>query len=85
MVVRAAAARGVVDRIEAAADELGLTPDQRLQIMKAHSQFAPKYRELRSQRRDLMKDELKAIGKILTPEQREKVRAGRGRQGSSRK
>jgi Spy/CpxP family protein refolding chaperone len=71
---RAAAAKSVADRLDAVADKLGLSADQRRQIEKTHSQFAAKYRELRSNRRELLQDELKAIGAILTPEQREMVK-----------
>src|SRR5262249_46214406 len=48
--------------------------DQRQQIAKAHAQYAGKYRELRSERRDLLKEELKSIAAILTPEQRDMVK-----------
>jgi len=70
----AAAAKSVKDRLEAAGDKLGLSADQRKQIAQTHAQFAGKYRALRSQRRDLMEQELKAIAPILTPEQRENAK-----------
>ncbi|MCI0358513.1 MAG: Spy/CpxP family protein refolding chaperone [Planctomycetaceae bacterium] len=73
-IVLAAAARSVADRLDAAADKLNLSPDQRQQIAKAHSQFAGKYQALRSERLELMQEELKAMAAILTPEQREKVK-----------
>lgn len=73
-VVRAAAAKGVSDRIDSAEKEFTLNAEQRQQLAKTRSQFAPKYRELRSQRRELLKEEMKAIGAILTPEQREMVK-----------
>jgi Spy/CpxP family protein refolding chaperone len=69
--VRAAAAKSVADRLEAMADKLSLSADQRRQILEVHSQFASKYRALRSQRRELLEEELKAIAAKLTPEQRE--------------
>ena len=69
--LRAAAVKSVADRLEGAADKLGLSADQRRQIQKAHSQFARKYGDLRSERRQLMQEELKSIAAILTPEQRE--------------
>ena len=73
-IVVAAAARSVADRIDAVADKLGLSADQRQQIAKAHAQFAGKYQALRSERRELMQEELKTVAAILTPEQREKVK-----------
>jgi Spy/CpxP family protein refolding chaperone len=73
-IVMAAAARSVADRLDAVADKLGLNADQRQQIAKAHAEYAGKYQALRSQRRELMQEELKAVAAILTPEQREKVK-----------
>jgi Spy/CpxP family protein refolding chaperone len=73
-VVRAAAAKSVADRLDAIGDKLGLSADQRQQIQKNHSQFAGKYRELRSDRRELLHEEMKAISAILTPEQRDMVK-----------
>jgi thermostable 8-oxoguanine DNA glycosylase len=55
-------------------DKLGLSDDQRQQIARTHSQFGGKYHALRSERLELMQEELKAVTAILTPEQREKVR-----------
>jgi Spy/CpxP family protein refolding chaperone len=73
-VVRAAVAKSVADRLHAIGDKLGLSGDQRQQIQKTHSQFAGKYRELRSDRRELLHEEMKAVGAILTPEQRDMVK-----------
>ena len=73
-VMRAAAAKSLTDRLDANAGKFGLNADQRQQIAKTHAQFAPKYRELRSERRELLQEELKAIGAILTPDQRDKVK-----------
>jgi Spy/CpxP family protein refolding chaperone len=73
-VARAAAAKSVADRLDAVADKLGLSADQRRKIEKVHSQFAAKYRELRSNRRELLQQEMKTIGAILTPEQRDMVK-----------
>ena len=73
-VVIAAAARSVADRLNAVADKLGLSDEQRQQIQKTHSEFDDKYHALRAERRELMQQELKAVAAILTPEQREKVR-----------
>jgi Spy/CpxP family protein refolding chaperone len=63
----------IADRLEATADKLGLTEDQRAKIKAAYSSFAATYRSQREQRETLRKEELKAMGEILTPEQREKV------------
>jgi Spy/CpxP family protein refolding chaperone len=73
-VVIAAAARSVADRLGALAEKIGLNDEQREQIQKTHAQFDDKYDALRSQRLELMQEELKALSAILTPEQREKVR-----------
>jgi Spy/CpxP family protein refolding chaperone len=72
--VRAQLAAAVAERLDAAADSLGLNSDQRQRIVAAHRPFAAKYRALRDERRELLRDELKAIGAVLTPAQREKVK-----------
>jgi Spy/CpxP family protein refolding chaperone len=61
----------VCERLEALADKLGLTDEQKTKIKEAHTAFADKYQTLRTQRRDLLQDELKTLGEILTPEQRD--------------
>jgi Spy/CpxP family protein refolding chaperone len=61
----------VSDRLAAVADKLGLTDDQKTKIREAHTAFAGKYEAFRTQRRELLQDELKALGEVLTPEQRE--------------
>jgi Spy/CpxP family protein refolding chaperone len=73
-VLRAIAATSIADRLEAVADKLGLSADQRRQIAKAHAQFGDQYRELQSDRRELLGQELKGITAVLTPEQREKIK-----------
>ena len=72
--VRAPFLASVAGRLDAAADSLGLNTAQREKIIAAHRPFAEKYRALRGERRDLLQDELQAIGVVLTPEQRQKVR-----------
>jgi len=72
--VRAQLAASVAGRIHRAADSLGLDSDQRQRIVAAHRSFAEKYRALRDKRCELLQDELKAMGAVLTPEQREKVK-----------
>ncbi|SIO66251.1 hypothetical protein SAMN05444166_8017 [Singulisphaera sp. GP187] len=71
--VRAQMAASVAERLDAMADSLGLNTDQRQRIVAAHRPFAEKYRALRDERRELLRDELKAIGAVLTPAQREKL------------
>ncbi len=63
----------IADRLQAVADKLGLTEEQRSKIREAHAAFAEKYEAQRTQRRDLRREELKALGAGLSPEQREKV------------
>ena len=73
-VVRAAAARSIADRLQAAADKLGLTADQRSRIVEARESYADKFRDMRRARRALLGEEMRAIAAVLTPEQREKAR-----------
>ncbi|WP_406697121.1 hypothetical protein V5E97_39665 [Singulisphaera sp. Ch08] len=72
--VRAQMAASVAERLDAVADSLGLNTDQRQRIVAAHRPFAEKYRALRDERRELLRDELKAFGAVLTPAQREKLK-----------
>jgi Spy/CpxP family protein refolding chaperone len=65
----------IADRLHAVADKLGLTPEQRSKIREAHAAFTEKYEAQRAQRRELRREELKAMGAILTPEQLEKVKS----------
>jgi Spy/CpxP family protein refolding chaperone len=64
----------VADRIESAADELDLTSEQREKIREVVLSFGQKYREQLTANRNLVEDELKAVGAVLTPEQRKVVR-----------
>jgi Spy/CpxP family protein refolding chaperone len=64
----------VSERLQAAADKLGLTADQRTKIKEAHAAVADKIQTLRTQRRELLQSELDAIRDVLTPEQREQVK-----------
>jgi Spy/CpxP family protein refolding chaperone len=64
----------IAERLAATADKLGLTEEQRTKIKAAYSNFAASYSTQRDQREALRKEELKAMGEILTPEQREKVK-----------
>ena len=65
----------IADRLRAVADRLGLTEEQRSKIREAHAAFMDKYEAQRTQRRDLRRQELKALGAVLTPEQLEKVQS----------
>ena len=61
----------VSERLEAVADKLGLTDEQKTKIREAHTAFAEKYQTFRAQRQELLKSELDALGQVLTPDQRE--------------
>jgi Spy/CpxP family protein refolding chaperone len=61
----------VSERLQAVADKLGLTDEQKTKIREAHTAFADKFEACRAQRRELLRSELEALGQMLTPEQRE--------------
>src|SRR5262245_12167698 len=65
--------QSVSEKLQAAAEKLGLTPEQRDKIKETHRSFEAQRRALRDQQRELYESDLKAIGAILTPEQRDKV------------
>jgi Spy/CpxP family protein refolding chaperone len=67
--------QSVSEKLQAVAEKLGLTQEQRDKIQEIHRSFAAKRQALRDQRKDLFQSDLKAIGEMLTPEQREKVSA----------
>ena len=73
--VHAPVVESVAERLRTAADKLGLTQEQRSKIREAHAGFAEKYDAQRDQRRGLRREELKAMGAVLTPEQLEKVKS----------
>ena len=64
----------IAGRLEATAEKLGLTRAQRDKIKATYSDFAASYTAQRAQREAPRKEELKAMGEILTPEQREKAK-----------
>ena len=64
----------VAERLRGVADRLGLTDEQRGKIREIHASFVEKFEAQRTARRDLRREELKAMGEVLTPEQREKVK-----------
>jgi Spy/CpxP family protein refolding chaperone len=65
----------IAERLRAVADRLGLTDEQRNKIREAHAGFMEKYDAQRTQRRELRRQELNALGAVLTPEQLEKVKS----------
>jgi Spy/CpxP family protein refolding chaperone len=65
----------IADRLRAAADKLGITEELRSKIREARAAFMEKYEAQRTQRPDLRREELKALGAVLTPEQLEKVKS----------
>ena len=64
----------VADRLQSAADELGLTAEQREKIRQIHAGYAEKYRAQRDARRALRREEFQALGAALTPEQRDQIK-----------
>ena len=75
----------VADRLQSAADELGLSAEQREKVRQIHAGYAEKYRAQRDARRALRREEFKALGAVLTPEQRDQVEdAVEDREGSGR-
>lgn len=65
----------IADRLRATADKLGLNDEQRTKIRDIHASYADKYEAQRTKRRELRREELKAMGETLTPEQQAKVRS----------
>jgi len=57
-------------KLQQAAEQLALTPEQRTKIRERLEASRDKYREQRHARRELVESEFKAIAEILTPEQR---------------
>jgi Spy/CpxP family protein refolding chaperone len=66
-------AQSVCERMHARADQLGMNSDQLTKIRDTHRTFVDQYDALCDERDNLLQEEFKAIGAILTPEQREKV------------
>ena len=64
----------VADRLESAADRLGLTAEQREKIRQVHAGYAEKYRAQRDARRALRREEFKVLGAALTPAQRDQIK-----------
>ena len=64
----------VADRLQSAADELGLSAEQREKVRQIHAGYAEKYRAQRDARLALRREEFKALGAVLTPAQRDQVK-----------
>jgi len=67
--------QSVSEKLEASAEDLKLTPEQRTNIKTAVKSFQGERMALREQRKMLLESDLKAIAEILTPQQREKVKS----------
>ena len=67
--------QSICEKLEAAADKLGLTPEQRDKIKETRSAFEAKRKALREQHHEILQSDLKAIDAILSPEQRDQVKA----------
>src|SRR5262249_13198164 len=63
-----------LQKLRAAAEQIGLTTEQRDRIRERLAGSVPKYREQRHARRALVEEEFQAIAAVLTPEQRDKAR-----------
>jgi hypothetical protein len=61
------------ERLEALADKLGLTGDQRNEIRGVRASLADRFKSQRDRRKAVREQELQAVRGFLTPEQREKV------------
>ena len=66
----------VCERLEAVADKLGLSDEQKTKVREAHTAYAEKYQTMRAARRELLQSELQALGDVLTPEQLARDRQG---------
>jgi Spy/CpxP family protein refolding chaperone len=64
----------MADRLNAAAEELGLTAEQRDKLRDIRTSFAAKYQAQRAARSELRREEFRELGAILTPEQRDQVK-----------
>ena len=72
-IVKSPAAQSVADRLHALAENLGINSDQVAKLHETHRGFEGQYQTLMDERDQLLQDEFKAVGEILTPEQKEKV------------
>ena len=72
-IITAPIIQSLAAQLQAAADKLELTQEQRKRILDTYKSYDEKYEKLADNRCDLLKSELKAVGEVLTPEQREKV------------
>ena len=64
----------IPQRLDAIADKLGLSAEERAKIKEIHAGYSEKYKVQRERRRNLREEEMKAMSAVLTPEQRERVK-----------
>src|SRR5262245_11689732 len=64
----------VAEKIQAFAEKLGLSDEQRTKIRESATAFSEKYQAARAERQELLQDELNKIKEVLTPEQLEKAK-----------
>lgn len=62
------------EHLKAFADKLGLSAEQKEQVQKVHNEYEQKIEKLAEQLKQLHKDEHAAVEKVLTEEQRTKLR-----------
>jgi len=68
-------------RLRALADKLGMNEDQRRQARETHSRFDKEIDKLEDQLRDVRHQEREEVSKVLTSEQRDKLRQAIERRG----
>jgi hypothetical protein len=61
------------EHLEAVAEQLGLTPEQKSQVQKIHAEYRPKIERLATQLKEICHEERTSISKELTDEQRTKA------------
>src|SRR5262249_4510175 len=66
--------QSVAEKLKDAAAKLDLTDEQKSKIGEIEAKDAEQRTALRTERKALLQDELKALGSILTAEQREKIK-----------
>src|SRR5262245_14933530 len=64
--------QSVGEKLQAAADKIGLTAEQRSKLREIDASQAEQRTALRAQRRSLLQEEMNSLASILTPEQRER-------------
>jgi hypothetical protein len=66
--------QSVTERLQAAADKLGLTAEPGWRIVDTPKNFDGEYETSADDRREVLRSEPKAVGEILTPKRRDTVR-----------